>query len=79
MALERKIMLLLATVFMAAMMFLLAAPVFAAEHGRDDGATIEEFVCFRSTGEEISLGTGKVITTPSGKTHIVCTGKPISR
>ena len=62
----------------SALMLLSAAPVFAAEHGGGGGATIEEFVCFRSTGEETRLGTGKIITTPSGQTHIVCTGKPIS-
>ena len=79
MTLERKVMLLLAAVFMAAMMALSAAPVSAAEHGsRGGGATIEEFVCYRSTGEKIRLGTGKIVTTPSGKTHTVCTGKPIS-
>ena len=43
-----------------------------------DGATVEEFVCFRSTtGEEVRLGTGKVITTPSGNVNVVCTGEPI--
>ncbi len=42
------------------------------------GATQEEFVCVRSTGEEIKIGTGKVVTTPSGNTNVVCTGKPIS-
>ena len=63
----------------SALLLLSAAPVFAAEPGRGGGATIEEFVCFRSTGEETRLGTGKIITTPSGKTHIVCTGKPISQ
>ena len=62
----------------SALMLLSAAPVFAAEHG-GGGATSEEFVCFRSTGEETRLGTGKIITTPSGQTHIVCTGKPISQ
>ena len=78
MTLERKVMLLLAAVFMAAMMALSAAPVSAAEYGRGGGATIEEFVCYRSTSEKIRLGTGKIVTTPSGKTHAVCTGKPIS-
>ena len=73
-----KVMPLLAAAFMAAMMALSAAPVSAAEHGSGGGATIEEFVCYRSTGEKIRLGTGKIVTTPSGKTHTVCTGKPIS-
>ncbi len=42
-----------------------------------NGATQEEFVCFRSTGEKVRLGTGKVITTPSGNVNVVCTGEPI--
>ncbi len=51
-----------------------AAPALAA--GQGGGATLEEFVCFRSTPEKIQLGTGKVVTTPSGNVNIVCTGKP---
>ena len=43
-----------------------------------NGATHEEFVCFKPTGEETRIGTGKVITTPSGNVNVVCTGKPIS-
>ena len=59
----------------AAAISLSAPPAFATGH--DDGAaTIEEFVCFRSTGHRISLGTGKVITTPSGEVRVVCTGAP---
>ncbi len=56
----------------------LSAPgAFAAGQDEGRGATIEEFVCFRSTGDKIRLGTGKVITTPSGQTRVVCTGKPL--
>ena len=51
-------------------------PAFAA--GQGGGATIEEFVCFRETGNRIALGTGKIITTPSGNVNIVCTAEPLS-
>ncbi len=51
-----------------------AAPALAA--GQGGGAAMEEFVCFRSTPKKIQLGTGKVVTTPSGNVNIVCTGKP---
>ena len=61
----------------AATMSLLASPVFAAGHGEGRGATIEEFVCYQSPDDKIRLGTGKVITTPGGETHIVCTGQPL--
>ncbi len=65
-------------------MSLSASPAFAAGQGGGGqgvearGATIEEFVCFRQTGDRIRLGTGKVITTPSGNVQVVCTGKPLS-
>ncbi|CAN5718442.1 hypothetical protein BH20ACT11_BH20ACT11_16700 [soil metagenome] len=71
----RKLALMVA---MLAMVLATAAPAFAADRGRGGGATIEEFVCFFSAGDNTRLGEGKVVTTPSGKTHIVCTGKPIS-
>ena len=61
----------------AATLALTAQPAFAAGHGGDGGATIEEFVCFRSAGDRIALGTGKVTTTPSGNAHVVCTGQPL--
>jgi hypothetical protein len=54
------------------------SPAFAAGQGEGGGATIEEFVCFRETGNRIALGTGKVVTTPSGEVHVVCTGEPLS-
>lgn len=54
---------------------LTASPAAAQDEGR--GATIEEFVCFRSSGDHVRLGTGKVITTPSGNVQIVCTGQPL--
>ena len=47
----------------------------AAASGSGGGATSEEFVCFRSTGDKIRLGTGKVVTTPSGNVNVVCTGQ----
>ena len=74
MALDRRIKLLLAAVCAAATLALSAAPAFAAGQ-QGGGATSEEFVCFRSAGEKIRLGTGKVVTTPSGKVNVVCTGK----
>ncbi len=73
MALDRRIALLLAALCAAAVVSLSAAPAFAA--GQGGGATSEEFVCFRSTGEKLRLGTGKIVTTPSGKVNAVCTGK----
>ena len=60
----------------SAMMLSVAA--FPALAGNGGGATQEEFVCFRSAGEKVKIGTGKVITTPSGNVNVVCTGKPIS-
>ncbi len=69
---------LLLTVTGVAAMSLSAPPAFAApDPDQSGGATVEEFVCFRSTGDETRLGTGKVITTPSGNTQVVCTGKPL--
>ena len=75
MALGRRFLLLMAAAFVAATMLLWAAPVVAADPG--GGETIEEFVCIRSTGDMIRLGTGKFVTTPSGNTNTVCTGKPV--
>jgi hypothetical protein len=56
---------------------MLSVAAFPALAGSGGGATQEEFVCFRSAGEKMKLGTGKVITTPSGNVNVVCTGKPI--
>ena len=74
---RRRLSLLLAATGAAATMSLAAQPTFAAGHGGDGGATVEEFVCFRSAGDRIALGTGKIITTPSGSSHFVCTGQPV--
>ncbi len=52
-----------------------SSPAAGQDEGR--GATIEEFVCFRSTGDQVRLGTGMVITTPSGNVRIVCTGQQL--
>ena len=68
----------LALIVGAIMMVMAAAPAFATNHNRGGGATFEEFVCFRSTGDETKLGTGKVVTTPSGNVHVICTGKPLT-
>ena len=57
---------------------MLSVAAFPALAGSGGGATQEEFVCSRSAGEKVKLGTGKVITTPSGNVNVVCTGKPIS-
>ena len=76
---RRRLGLVLAVTGAAATMSLSAPPAFATGHDdrrRDRGATVEEFVCFRDTDDKISLGTGRVITTPSGNVHVVCTGKP---
>ena len=61
----------------AAMMLLAAPPAVAGDHNQDRGATIEEFVCYKSTGDKTRIGTGKVITTPGGNSHTVCTGEPL--
>ncbi len=81
---RRRVGLFLAATGAVATMSLSASPAFAAGQGEGGqgvearGATIEEFVCFRQTGNRIRLGTGKVITTPSGNVQAVCTGKPLS-
>ena len=81
---RRRVGLILAATGAVATMSLSAPPAFAAGQGEGGkevearGATIEEFVCFRETGNGIGLGTGKVITTPSGNVRVVCTGKPLS-
>ena len=75
---RRRIRLLLAATGVAATVSLSAPPAVAVGQGEGGGATIEEFVCFRETGNEIRLGTGKVITTPSGNVRVVCTGRSLS-
>jgi hypothetical protein len=72
---RRRLGLFLAATGAAATISLSAPPAFAAGQDEGRGATIEEFVCFRSTGDKIRLGTGKVITTPSGNVRVVCTGR----
>ncbi|MCA1707772.1 MAG: hypothetical protein LC808_32675 [Actinobacteria bacterium] len=62
---------------MVATVSLSSSPALAAGHDEGRGATIEEFVCFRSTGDEVRLGTGRVITTPTGNVRIVCTGEQL--
>jgi hypothetical protein len=70
---------ILALIIAAIMLVMTAAPAFATNHGGGGGATIEEFVCFRSTPSgQIMLGTGKVVTTPSGNVQIICTGEPLT-
>lgn len=73
---RRRIGLLAAT--SAATMALSVPSAFGAsnDEGRRGGATMEEFVCFRTTGDQTRIGTGRVIRTPSGNVHVVCTGKP---
>ncbi|CAA9255745.1 MAG: hypothetical protein AVDCRST_MAG10-2494 [uncultured Acidimicrobiales bacterium] len=73
----RRLGALLAATGAAVTMSLSASPAFAGGHGERGGASIEEFVCFRSAGDRIMLGTGKVIVTPSGQTHVVCPGQPL--
>lgn len=68
-----------ATSAAAVMMLLSAPPAVASDHNEGRGATVEEFVCFKSTGgDRVRVGTGKIITTPSGNLQFVCTGKPLS-
>lgn len=74
---RRQLAALVAATGAAASILLSAPPAFADGHGKGGGATHEEFVCDRATGNKIRLGTGKIITTPSGNTHLVCTGKPL--
>jgi len=70
----RKLALLVAALVMV---IVAAVPAFAAGRGEGGGATTEEFVCFFSAGDQIRLGTGKVVTTPSGNVNVVCTGQPL--
>ena len=74
---RKRLGLLLAASGAAATLSLTAQPVFAGGHGGGGGVTVEEFVCFRSAGDRIALGAGKVITTPSGHVQVVCTGRPL--
>lgn len=69
----RRLALLAAT--SAATMALSVPPAFGAGNDGGQGATIEEFACFRSAGDQLRAGTGKVITTPSGNVNAVCTSK----
>lgn len=73
---RRRLGVLLAATGAAATMSLSAQPAFAAVQS-PNGAIVEEFVCFFSSGDTIRLGTGKIVTTPSGNSHSVCTGKPL--
>ncbi len=61
----------------AATMSLSSSPALAAGQDEGRGATVEEFVCFRSVDDQVRLGTGRVITTPSGNVRIVCTGQQL--
>ena len=69
---RRRLVVLLAAAGMAAGM--VTAPAALADGG---GATVEEFVCYHSAGDRITLGTGRVITTPDGEVRVVCTGQPL--
>ena len=71
---KRKIVLVLTAL---GMLLATAAPAFAANGGGGGGATTEEFVCFFSAGDNIRLGEGKAVTTPSGNVNVVCTAAPI--
>lgn len=73
---RRRLTLLLAATA-AATMSLSTPAAFATDHDEGRGATVEEFVCFRDTGDQVRLGTGKIITTPGGNSHVVCTGQPL--
>ncbi len=75
---KRRLGLLLAGAGAAAVMLVSAPPAFAVGQGRGGGATVEEFVCFFESGEKVRLGTGKIVATPSGNVHSVCTGRPLS-
>ena len=75
---RRRLGQILAGTSAAAVMLLSAPPAVASDRNEGRGATVEEFVCFKSTGgDRTRLGTGKVIITPSGNTQLVCTGKPL--
>ena len=73
----RRLGVILAATGAAATMSLSASPAFAADAGARGGASIEKFVCYRYPGDRIMLGTGKVIVTPSGETHVICTQQPL--
>jgi len=74
---KRRLGLLPAASSTAVTLSLSAPPAFAAGEDEGGGATMDEFVCYRSAGDRVMLGTGKVVTTPSGETHVVCTGEPL--
>ena len=76
---RRRLGQILGATSVAAVMLLSAPPAVATDQNEGSGATVEEFVCFKSTGgDRVRLGTGKIITTPSGNSQFVCTGKPLS-
>ena len=75
---KRRLGLLLAGASASATMLVSAPQALAVGQGGGGGATVEEFVCFRTTGQGIRIGTGKIITTPSGDVRMVCTGRPLS-
>ena len=74
---RRTIKVMAAMTLMATMLAASVVPAFAAGQGGGGGATVEEFVCFRSAGDKVKLGTGKVITTPRGTVNGVCMGRPL--
>ncbi|MGI8808494.1 MAG: hypothetical protein ACR2KK_11750 [Acidimicrobiales bacterium] len=74
---RRRLGMFLAATGAATTLSLSAPPALATGHNTGGGATVEEFVCYRSNGDRISLGTGKVVTTPSGETRVTCTGQPL--
>ena len=74
---RRTIKVMAAMALMATTVAASVVPAFAAGQGGSGGATVEEFVCFRSAGDKVKLGTGKVVTTPSGNVNVVCTGQPL--
>lgn len=74
MILRRK-MLVLVTAMLLAVMMLSVTPAVATAQDSGRGATVERFVCFGDDPEEITLGQGIIVVTPSGKVIINCSAR----
>ena len=65
--------LVLVTAMLLAVMMLAVAPAGAIGQDNGRGATVERFVCFGGDPDEITLGRGIIVVTPSGQELFHCT------